>query len=511
MGALTSNRKRGYDFSSSVNYGSLVSNSPVSKKSRLPASINQTTGRTDRITAVFQFFRYPVEKTLFKREPHAPVRRHRGVSSVNLGNSASKVSYKVGSADEMGNLLSGQYKSTKRSALDTLRFNEEDKKVTEVAKEEVQEVSEDSSIEEVEILEVREDQKWKDGNGVVDEDSRKFDGIAVDKDSRPSSSSAMTNVSDGILKVETTEKLLASLSLSQELGVPQESVHKKLLYVAERRNDKINSLNFQIEYTEKQLQLQQLLRPQKKEEAAKKDVTAEAFKPLTEEEETEVNRALSNSSRRKLLVTHENSNISITGEVLQCLRPRAWLNDEVINLYLELLKERERREPKKFLNCHFFNTFFFKKLVSGKGGYNYQSVRRWTSQKKLGYCIFDCDKIFVPIHKEVHWCLAVINKKDEKFQYLDSLGGVDSQVIKVLARYIVDEVKDKCGKGIDVSSWQQEFVADLPEQENGFDCGVFMIKYADFYSRDIGLCFNQEHMPYFRLRTALEILRSKAE
>ncbi|RWW34000.1 hypothetical protein GW17_00001247 [Ensete ventricosum] len=34
---------------------------------------------------------------------------------------------------------------------------------------------------------------------------------------------------------------------------------------------------------------------------------------------------------------------------------------EVINLYLELLKEREKRESKKFLKCHFFNTFFFKK------------------------------------------------------------------------------------------------------------------------------------------------------
>lgn len=24
-----------------------------------------------------------------------------------------------------------------------------------------------------------------------------------------------------------------------------------------------------------------------------------------------------------------------------------------------------------------------------------------------------------------------------------------------------------------------------------FDCGVFMIKYADFYSRGLGLCFSQ--------------------
>ncbi|MCH85573.1 ubiquitin-like-specific protease ESD4-like, partial [Trifolium medium] len=36
------------------------------------------------------------------------------------------------------------------------------------------------------------------------------------------------------------------------------------------------------------------------------------------------------------------------------------------------------------------------------------------------------------------------------------------------ARYFVDEVKDKTGKDIDVSTWDREFVDDLPEQENGF-------------------------------------------
>lgn len=35
------------------------------------------------------------------------------------------------------------------------------------------------------------------------------------------------------------------------------------------------------------------------------------------------------------------------------------------------------------------------------------------------------------------------------------------------ARYYVDEVKDKSDKDIDVSSWEEEFVEDLPEQENG--------------------------------------------
>ena len=117
--------------------------------------------------------------------------------------------------------------------------------------------------------------------------------------------------------------------------------------------------------------------------------------------------------------------------------------------------------------CFLFLLNCIIQLSGGKNGYDFKSVRRWTSQKKLGYCLLECDKvscmpyivfiyylfvlfcfvlfywlfigwfcqssqIFVPIHKEVHWCLAVINKKDEKFQYLDSLRGIDSHVLKVL-------------------------------------------------------------------------------
>lgn len=512
MGALTSNRKRGDDYFS-VNSKSPGSSSPLfegrsSKKARLELdlSANLTPDRPHPLkSAISRLLQYPELKTQFKREPHAPVRPSK-FGLFGSRNNESRDTCRRSSILEMGNLLSRKYKDTRRDALDSFRYVRNDKEVIEVDKKE--EISEDSSVEEVEVLDVHRDLKWKDGNADA-EDSKKYDGRDMDLDFRPSSSSAVTNVNNLNSKTEKTEKLLESLSLSKETL----SAHKKLLDDAERRNDKLKLLKFQIELKEKERKTQQLLRPQKKPEVEvlNKELVAEAFKPLTKEEEAEVSRAFSNSNRRKVLVTHENSNIDITGEVLQCLKPGAWLNDEVINLYLELIKEREKREPQKFLKCHYFSTFFYNKLISGKGGYNFQSVRRWTSQRKLGYCIFDCDKIFVPIHKEVHWCLAVINKKDESFQYLDSLGGVDAHVLKILARYLMDEVKDKSGKEIDVSSWKQEFVKDLPEQENGFDCGVFMVKYADFYSRDIGLCFKQEHMPYFRKRTAKEILRLKAE
>ncbi|CAH2079533.1 unnamed protein product [Thlaspi arvense] len=253
-----------------------------------------------------------------------------------------------------------------------------------------------------------------------------------------------------------------------------------------------------------------LLRRSPRLKKTRVEVSHEPFLPLKKEEVAQVNAAFSVRNRNKVLALHKNSNIDIHGETLQCLKPFAWLNDEVINVYLELLKERETRDPQKYLKCHFFNTFFYIKLVSASG-YNYEAVRRWTTQRKLGYNLIDCDIIFVPIHGGVHWTLAVINKRECKFLYLDSLNGYDPRILNVLAKYIVDEVKDKSGKVIDVSSWDIEFVKDLPRQQNGYDCGMFMLKYIDFYSRGLALHFSQKEMPYFRLRTANEILRLRAD
>ena len=36
------------------------------------------------------------------------------------------------------------------------------------------------------------------------------------------------------------------------------------------------------------------------------------------------------------------------------------------------------------------------------------------------------------MHKDVHWCLAIINMKENTFQYLDSLGGTDHNVLNML-------------------------------------------------------------------------------
>jgi len=71
--------------------------------------------------------------------------------------------------------------------------------------------------------------------------------------------------------------------------------------------------------------------------------------------------------------------------------------------------------PEALAKCHFFNSFFYKRLLQtmGKkpGGGNdadrreaYQLVRRWTKNADL----FNKDFIFVPINESLHWSLAII-------------------------------------------------------------------------------------------------------
>ncbi|KAJ4968828.1 hypothetical protein NE237_015529 [Protea cynaroides] len=521
MGALTTNRKRSDNWFS-LRYACSPFSSKdefrpdfhTSKKPRFSPMHISPERHLSSLNTVSRLCRYPEEVPRLPREVHGPCRRSKfGHPTSSIRQSLpgiGRVCENQESIDEMGNFLIRRYDAVKATAVGAVQYLRKDKApVIDVEAECSKDVnSDDSSIEEIEVLD-----DGREGRSVVsDRRSYETNADVLMQDAHAKfpaygQQPSFSTVSE-LTKVDEAGKMMASLSVSrgaEELGMLP---YKKLLESAERRNPKLNFLGFEIKLFETKWSF---LFPKRQEKKPAKDVPREPFLPLTQEEEAEVSRALSASKRQKVLVTHENANIAITGEKLQCLSPNAWLNDEVINVYFELLKERENREPKKFLKCHYFSTFFYKKLISGGNGYDYKAVRRWTTMKKIGYSLVECDKIFVPIHKEIHWCLAVINKKDEKFQYLDSLKGIDSKVLKVLARYFVDEVKDKNGKDMNVSSWKHEYVDELPEQLNGWDCGMFMIKYADFYSRGLGLCFNQEHMPYFRRRTAKEILRLKAE
>jgi len=208
--------------------------------------------------------------------------------------------------------------------------------------------------------------------------------------------------------------------------------------------------------------------------------------------------------------------VPLKGKDIHTLAPVTWLNDECVNFTLGILGRREREKcgPEGHPRCHFFNTFFLNKLFQDEGVYEYNKVRRWTTEKKLGYLPIKCEKVIVPVHQGVHWVLAVVDLKRKVVSYYDSLLGKDRTVVRNLIKWVIDEAKNKLNENWDINEWKEEYPSEIPRQMNGSDCGMFMLNYArniaSFTDEDLennAFTFHQKDMINLRRRLVLEILK----
>ncbi|XP_072280877.1 sentrin-specific protease 1 [Pyxicephalus adspersus] len=223
------------------------------------------------------------------------------------------------------------------------------------------------------------------------------------------------------------------------------------------------------------------------------------FPELTQEMEKEIRYALFGGSQDQVL--SEGFRLTITRKDIMTLHKTNWLNDEVINFYMNLLMERSKR--KGLPKVHAFNTFFFPKLKSA----GFQAVKRWT--KKVD--VFSVDILLFPIHLGVHWCLAVIDFRRKTITYYDSMGDPNDEACKLLLQYLKLESQDKKGVCFDCNGWtlSSKKRHEIPPQLNGSDCGMFACKYAEYIAKDKPITFTQHNMPYFRKRMIWEILHQK--
>lgn len=142
---------------------------------------------------------------------------------------------------------------------------------------------------------------------------------------------------------------------------------------------------------------------------------------FTDEQEAQIRNALVSTPYEEVLINGFGA--GITRKDIQTLKGLNWLNDEIINFYMNLLCERSQQNtdvPK----CYAFTTFFYPKLI--KDGYN--SLRRWT--RKVD--IFSYDLILIPIHLGLHWTLSVIDFSCQEIRYYDSMNGNNNECLRSL-------------------------------------------------------------------------------
>jgi len=164
------------------------------------------------------------------------------------------------------------------------------------------------------------------------------------------------------------------------------------------------------------------------------------------------------------------------------LEPRSWLNDEVINAYLEWIEDAannaaaaaddpkhsgEAKPAPKFI-AH--NTFFYNTLLK-KGPA--QTLRLMGRKGAPGTKFLDVDSMFVPICKASHWTIGVVRPVAKTIEYFDSMGGSPRQFENLMRNWLEVQL----GKAYIADEWKM-VGTECARQTNGYDCGVFLCSNA---------------------------------
>ncbi|XP_043271224.1 sentrin-specific protease 1-like [Venturia canescens] len=180
-----------------------------------------------------------------------------------------------------------------------------------------------------------------------------------------------------------------------------------------------------------------------------------------------------------------------------------WLNDEVVNCYLQLIAQRGNMSQNKYKTVYAMDTYFFPRLhING-----YSAIKRWT--KKLN--VFAFQIILVPINLGNHWCLSIIDLEKKRIRHFDSFTRENPRYFETLLEYMQQEAVGKNVRPIIRDEWKLKTEKDIPKQNNGNDCGVFMCTYAEYVTADREMNFTQKDIPGVRAKMRMQIARGKLE
>lgn len=204
--------------------------------------------------------------------------------------------------------------------------------------------------------------------------------------------------------------------------------------------------------------------------------------------------------------------VSLSKRDIELLQPETFINDTIIDFYIKYLKNNIRPEERN--RFHFFNSFFFRKLAdldknpssASEGRAAFLRVRKWTRKVNL----FEKDYVFIPVNFNLHWSLIVIchpgevaNFKDEEVDrshkvpcilHMDSIKGSHKGLKNLVQSYLWEEWKERqpeAPEDISPKFSNLRFVPlELPQQENSFDCGLFLLHYVERFLEEAPVSFN---------------------
>lgn len=216
--------------------------------------------------------------------------------------------------------------------------------------------------------------------------------------------------------------------------------------------------------------------------------------------------------------------ITLTVADYRALSDNHWLNDAVMNSYIELLNHRDDQlrtdhENKCAPGClgpappyagaRVMSTFFFGRLWSEHQGYNYVCVSRWAV--KAGVDLKTVGQVLIPVNLDrVHWVLIAVDLQRREFLFYDPYGSADqSGAVRHVRRWLRDEAVQQLGADVvaewAIEEWKEVVGSGLPKQVDSSSCGVFTLMAASVLAAGATCRHTQDDIPDLRRRIGIDL------
>ena len=137
----------------------------------------------------------------------------------------------------------------------------------------------------------------------------------------------------------------------------------------------------------------------------------------------------------------------------------------------------------------------------------YQNNNKLWKVKESSASVKQLDFIFFPINFVDHWAFVVVFVYQKKIKLFDSIKNYGRTVN---GHCVCDDVRQfltttNVISDADEFEWQAEY-PETPQQNDGYNCGVYTCQLAKQISRGQQLIINERDIPYLRKEMVVEIV-----
>ncbi|XP_074352039.1 ubiquitin-like-specific protease ESD4 [Apium graveolens] len=195
----------------------------------------------------------------------------------------------------------------------------------------------------------------------------------------------------------------------------------------------------------------------------------------------------------------------VHASAMQSLAPGTWVDDRIIYTYMGLLRSREEEIHtggiwERKLVYYFMDPYFMR-------AWN-KALRSFTSfaTATVGPSVLEVDYIFILCYvRDVHWVLFMFGTRRFEGLIIDSMNDEPDYH---------EDIRVMPVEGRDPTSAEVLALPSRPKQRNSNDCGVYVMKYMDYFTQGYDLAevpnWSQEEVDTFRYWIARELHQGKA-